>query len=272
MVLLPEGVVPPLPYLLVLAVAVAVVGTALFRRSPEVSERIVVSLAPWMLVGSSLHVLYGLDALPPAVAPFAGTGAVYATVAVVAGATWTAALALGRDRDVPRVLAATGLVLLVPVVAAALAVGLARGTTRLFWPGVALVAAVVLGAVVWTLLSRLRPDVAVTGRVGVLVVFAHALDGVSTAVGVDVLPGFGERTPLSRFILEFAAGLPTADAIGAGWLFVLVKVTVAAALVAMLTEYVREEPSEGYLLLGLVAAVGLGPGAYNLLLFAAASG
>jgi uncharacterized membrane protein len=270
MALLPSGVIPPLPYLVVLAVAVALSGYALVRRRPTVSERTVVALTPWMVVGSSLHVLYGLEVLPPPVAPFAGTGAVYATVGVVAAVTWVAAIE--ATRDVPRVLGAVGAILLVPTVGGALVVGVASESIRVVWPGVGLVLSVVLGAAGWALLRRLRPGVAVAGRVGALAVFGHALDGVSTAIGVDVLAGFSERTPLSRVIIEFAADLPTAELVGAGWLFVVVKLLVAGGVVVLLSDYVREEPSEGYAVLGFVTAVGLGPGAHNLLFFAVAPG
>ena len=102
-----------------------------------------------------------------------------------------------------------------------------------------------------------------------LATFGHALDAVSTAVGVDVL-GFGERSPLSQHIMDAAAALPTADAVGVGWLFVLVKLAVVAGVVALFAEYVEEDPAEGYLLLGFVAAVGLGPGVHNLFLFTVA--
>ncbi|MCO8268932.1 DUF63 family protein, partial [Haloferax sp. AB510] len=114
-----------------------------------------------------------------------------------------------------------------------------------------------------------RAEAAAAGSLGLLAIFGHALDALSTAVGIDVL-GFGERTPLSRIILEAAAALPTAEVIGVGWLFVLVKLVVAGFVVALLADYVREDPTEGALLLGLVAAVGLGPGVHNLLLFAIA--
>jgi uncharacterized membrane protein len=107
--------------------------------------------------------------------------------------------------------------------------------------------------------------------VGFLAVFGHALDGVSTAVGVDLL-GFGERTPLSRAIIEFAATLPTEPYLGTVWLFVLVKLAVASGVVTLFADYVREDPSEGYALLGFVAAVGLGPGVHNLLLFTVLGG
>jgi len=123
-----------------------------------------------------------------------------------------------------------------------------------------------LGAVVWTGLKRVRPEVRVTGTAGALAVVAHSVDGVSTAIGIDVL-GATERTPLSRAIIEFGALLPTADLLGAAWLFVVVKAVLACFVVTVMVEYVRDEPAEGRLLLALVAAVGLGPGAHNLLLF-----
>jgi len=271
MAILPEGFgLPPLPYLLLLAIGVAVVGVDLRRRRPAVTEHTVLALAAWILVGSVAHVLYVVRALPPLVRPLAGTPAVYVTVAVVAGAVWTLTDRFDPER-VPTILAATGLLVAVPLAAWALLVGAIRGTLAVAWPAIGLVAAAVVGAAAWYALLALRPGVAATGRVGGLTLGGHALDGVSTALGVDLL-GFGERTPLSRLVIDFAAGLPTADLLGAGWLFVLVKLLVAGGVVVLFTDYVREEPAEGYLLLGLVAAVGLGPGAHNLLLFSVAGG
>ncbi|MFB6194527.1 MAG: DUF63 family protein [Haloplanus sp.] len=265
MAVLPEGfALPPLPYLLALLAGLAAVAALLHRRRPPVTDRLVLALAPWMILGSGLHVLYVLGALPPILRPLMGTPAVYLTVALVAGATW-----LGVDAtsvDTARALGGLGTVLAV----GALAVAVVAGRSLRLAPSVAiLVGAAVATAVTWALLRRVRPGVSATGHVGLLAVAGHALDGVSTAVGVDLL-GFGERTPLSRLIIEFAASLPTADLIGSGWLFVLVKLVVVAAVVVALTETVREDPTEGRLVLGFVAAVGLGPGAHNLVLFAVA--
>jgi uncharacterized membrane protein len=263
MALLPEGfALPPLPYLVALCLALAAVGGLLIRRRPPVTERTVLAFVPWMVVGAALHVLHVVGALPAAVRPLTGTPAVYLTVAVVGGATWLVADVGGDERLV----AGVGGVCLSLAVAAALGVGAARGTLRLAPAVGILVVAGVVGWVTWGLLRRTRPDVAVTGRLGELAVLAHALDGVSTAVGVDLL-GFGERSPLSRLVIEFAGTLPVADAVGQGWLFVLVKLAVAVAIVVALVGSVREEPVEGRLLLGFVAAVGLGPGAHNVLLF-----
>ncbi|MFB6101963.1 MAG: DUF63 family protein [Haloplanus sp.] len=268
MALLPEGfALPPLPFLLALLVALAAVAGFLVRRRPAVTERVVLAFVPWMMLGSALHVLYVVDVLPAAVRPLAGTPAVYLSVAALAGTAWLVADA--APRDTAPILGLVGAGAFLPVVAVALAAGAGRGSLRL-GPAVGiLVAAAGVAAATWALLRRVRPGVTATGRIGALAVAAHALDGVSTAVGVDLL-GFGERTPLSALVIEFAASLPTADLIGSGWLFVCVKLVVASAVVVALTETVREAPTEGRLLLGFVAAVGLGPGVHNVLLFAIA--
>ncbi|KAB1187956.1 MULTISPECIES: DUF63 family protein [Haloferax] len=266
MAILPEGfALPPLPYLVVLVAGLVGVGVGLVRTRPSVSEGHILALVPWMVSGSALHVLYVVGLLPSAIEPFGGTPAVYLTVAVLAGATWLA-LALAESAS-PRNLALPGIVLAGLLVVLALGSGLAAGTLSPLWPGIALAVALLITPVTWGVLTRIDPNAAVAGTLGVVAIFGHALDGVSTAVGIDVL-GFGERTPLSRLILEAAGALPTADIIGTGWLFVLVKLAVVSVVVALLADYVREEPVEGSLLLGLVAAVGLGPGVHNLLLFA----
>ncbi|MDZ7700686.1 MAG: DUF63 family protein [Halobacteriales archaeon] len=269
MAILPAGfALPPLPYLLVLVVGVGAVAAGLWRLAPAVTADTVLGLVPWMAVGSALHALYVLEAAPGAIRPLLGAPAVYAAVFVVLGAAW---LLLERRGPGPaavaRRLAAAG----------AVAFGLAAGAVLLsgggvapLWPVAGLLVAAGLTAATWRGLRSLVPEAGATGYAGVVVLFGHALDGASTAIGVDLL-GFGERTPASRLILDVAAALPTAEAIGVGWLFVLVKLAVAAAVVWLFADFVESDPRQGYLLLAVVAAVGLGPGVHNLLLYAVAA-
>ena len=277
--LLPDGTtLPPVPYLVAVLLAAAGVAIGLRRGSPTVTGRHVLALAPWMALGSAAHVLYVIDALPTILAPFAGSPTVYLTVGVLAGATWGAADAVADESGdrcpsdaspatrVPLALAGVGTLLLVPVVAVAVAGGVSDA--GVFWSVVSLVVTLPVAAAVWAGLMRARPEVAVTGGVGALAVFGHALDGVSTAIGVTQL-GFGERTPISRLILELG-GVPPIPLLGEGWVFLLVKLSVASAVVWLFAEFVRETPAEGYLLLGFIAAVGLGPATHNLLLFSVA--
>lgn len=258
---LPDGFsLPPISYLLPLLVATAAVIALLWRRRPKVREATVLAFVPWMVVGAAAHVLEAIAAAPDALSPLFGTPSVYISTFVLAGVVWV----LSDDR----VLALAGTVAALLAVGAVLATGYSRGTIELFWPLVALVLSVLLAGVTWGVFRRGLPAVAgTTGAAGALVVLAHVLDGVSTAIGIDVLE-VTERSPLPRAIMGVAEGLPTAEAIGVGWLFVVVKLLLACGIVWLMAEYVEDEPSEGFLLLGVIAAVGLGPGVHNLLLFA----
>jgi uncharacterized membrane protein len=267
--ILPEGlVVPGLAYLLGLAVAGLAVGAVLFTRRPPVTQRLVVAFTPWMAAGAAFHVLYQLEAVPDAIAPLFSAPTVYVTTFLAAGTVW-GGLTLA-DRGVPPALATTGGVATLAGAALVVQTATARGTLAPALPVAALIASVVVAVVTYAILDRVRPTVtARTGTLGVVVVFGHALDGVSTAVGVDLL-GSGERSPVPAAIMEFAGSLPTASVVGKGWLFVLVKLLIAAAVLVLFADFVEEDPAQGNAALGVVAAVGLGPGTHNLLLFAAA--
>lgn len=262
--------VPPLPYAVGLAVALAATAGALYFRQPQVNARVVSALAPWMASGGALYALYQAETIPADIAPLFGSPAVYGTVGVLAGLVWAAVADRPSDSwelsGAPAFLAVSGGVLLAGVLLVA-AIGptpRAVGTTPLV-SGSILLASVLVAGGVWVALSRFVA-VSATGWLGAVTVFGHTLDGISTAIGFDHL-GFGEQTPLSRILLEVGQGLPIADVLGGGWLFVLIKVALGAAVVVLFEGYIREEPMEGSLLLGLIAAVGLGPGFHNLVLF-----
>jgi uncharacterized membrane protein len=125
----------------------------------------------------------------------------------------------------------------------------------------------VLTFVVYMLIGAWRTYVIAEARyVGALVIFAHIFDGVTTAIGVDVLEGT-ERSAAPQVILDVAADLPTADVLGTGWLFILFKTILASVIVILFADYVSEKPTEGNLFLTLVAVFGLGPALNNFFLF-----
>lgn len=264
---LPEGfVVPPLPHTVVLLGGTAIIGWLLVRLKPPVTSGLILEAVPWITVGSALHAVYQIGGAAPVVLPLLGAPAVYGTTFVLAGATLVGATVLWpQQRWVFGGVGAAGFT-------AAVVVLLAIGPgIRPKWPLVGLVVSLVLTGLTWVAVRWVRPSVGdALPHIGALVIFAHTVDGVSTAIGVDVL-GFGERTPASRAILDLAALLPTADTLGVGWVFVAVKITISAVVVWLFADYVREDPVAGYLLLGVILAVGLGPGVHNLLLYAVAT-
>ncbi|MEF8842131.1 MAG: DUF63 family protein [Haloarculaceae archaeon] len=265
---LPSGfALPPLPYLLGLVVAVASVVALLRRIDPAVTPAVVAGFAPWMVAGAAGYALFQVGGVPSPAAPLFGSPAVYLSTFVLAGLVW-AALDTGgfpadswSPRSVPSLLLVSGAGTAGAVVVVAFATA---DRLRPLLPGLGLVVALVVALGVWLALRRVRPITRAAGSAGFVLVAGHVVDGVSTAVGTDLL-GFGEQTPLSRLLIEVGAAL--APGLGGGWLFALVKTALAAAVLVVLADYVEEEPRWGLLLVGVVAAVGLGPGAHNLVLF-----
>ena len=273
MQILPSGLsVPPTRYLAGLAVATVLVGGLLLRRRPAVNARVVTAFAPWMVAGATLYALFQADVFPPVVRPLFGSPTVYLTTSLVAGTLWALVARWPANRwgtgSAPATLLMVGFAVAGILLAGALGIASARGTLALVRPLAAVGVALVLTAVVWVA-TAVRLRLGVTGTLGPLVVFGHALDGVSTALGQ--LLGYGEQTPLSRLLLELGASAPL-PVVGGGWLFVLVKLVLAVAVTYLLADYYRDDRRIGSLLLGVVAAVGLGPGAHNVVLFLMTAG
>lgn len=276
MALLPSGfALPPVPYLLALLGATGLTLAILYRVQPPVTGRVVIAFAPWMVAGAGLYALYQVslvepDVLPPVIAPFFSSPAVYVTTFVAAGLVWAATARFPADdwglRSAPGVLGTTGGAAAGVVVGMALDLGVSRGTLQLVLPLAGLVVSIVIAAAVWLLAARTLSEVRAAGGLGALVVFAHTIDGVSTAIGTA--RGVQEQSPLSRFILETGSRLPVAAYLGDGWLFVLVKLVLAVLVTYLLADGLGENPRVTALVFGFVAAVGLGPGAHNLVLFA----
>lgn len=269
--------VPPLPYLLGLAGGTVTVAVALYVTRPTVTQRTALALVPWIVIGATLHVFYQLGQLYPPlypvwVGPVLAAPAVYVTTFILMGLVWlVGAVLAARTTAVGRStlylgLVGVGVATVLLVILGRQALSPALEASPLL-PVVAVIVTGALTAVVYLLVGLWRTYVLAEARlVGGLVLFAHLLDGISTAVGVDVL-GVTERSLLPARIIGFAAGLPTEPYLGTGWLFVVVKLFLAVAIVVVFADFVREEPEQGTLLMTAIAAVGLGPAANNLLLF-----
>ena len=272
--ILPSGFgLPPLPYLVSLVGGVFLVTAVLVALEPPVDQRTVIALAPWMALGGALHALNQppIELYDAALRPLFGTPAVYLTTFTLAGIVWVLLSMFGtrsgHDEQVARNLGLVGTGVLTVVLVLSAVTALRSGLIDPLWPTLSVLLSVFVTALTVLVVALWRTPVVIRARYAApVIVFAHVFDGVSTAIGTDLL-GVGERSPLPRAIMEFAGGLPTASAIGSGWLFVLVKIVVAVGVVVLMDDYLKEEPVEASLLLSLVAAVGIGPATNNVVLF-----
>jgi uncharacterized membrane protein len=271
---LPSGFgLPPLPYLVVLVGGVFLISAVLVALEPPVDQRTVVALAPWMALGGALHAFNQppIELYDAALAPLFGTPSVYLTTFNTMGTVWLLlsffGVRTGHDENISRNLGLVGTGILTVVLVLSAITALRSDLIDPVWPALAVLASLFVAAVVVLIVALWRTPVIIRARYAApVVIFAHVFDGVSTAIGTDVL-GVGERSPLPRALMEFAGELPTAATLGTGWLFVVVKIVVAVAVVVLMDDYLREEPVEASLILSVVTAVGMGPATNNVVLF-----
>jgi len=146
-----------------------------------------------------------------------------------------------------------------------------------FFPAVSAVTlglASLIAVGVYGLVDRVAPWINEgTGRMGVVVLWAHAVDGVANVIASDWATAFGlpalygSKHPVDRVLSGVAESVPGLAAVpGDSWLFLVVKVLVPVAILAIFeAEFLEESPRYAVLLLVAIVAVGLGPGTRDML-------
>ncbi len=135
-----------------------------------------------------------------------------------------------------------------------------------------LATAIAYGA--YVAVDRYRPWIhAGTGYMGLVVVWGHAVDGVANVIASDWTPVFGigeysAKHPVNRIIIDVTNSIQPAGvtaAIGDSWPFLVIKIVVAVAILAIFDEdFIEESPRYAVMLLVAILAVGLGPGTRDM--------
>ena len=264
--------------------AVLIVGTisnaaVLYALQPPLDQKTVLAFIPWIVTGSILHVFWQLQEavqrqLYPEVIEMAFSApAVYLTTFIPLGIIWAVSAMVvptyEKSDQIAQYVGVTGVGIMTLLTILLVWQGFDDAVAPMepVWPVLGLVVSFVLTFVLYIAIGSWRTYVIAEARfVGAFVLFAHVFDAVTTAIGVEQL-GATERSALPRAIMDLAAELPTADALGTAWLFVVVKIALASAIVIVFADYVSEEPTQGNLMFAIIGAVGLGPAANNFFLF-----
>jgi len=273
-----DFVIPDPVYLVILLSTTGIVGSFLYAVRPNIRQSTVVAIVPWIISGAALHVFYQIGKIyqvqlyPSYIAPLFSAPSVYLTMFINMGLVWILVEMVtpqGNDEKIAQFLGVIGVGVMIPLIGLIGWQGLDEqvGPIQPVWPILGLIGSFAATFVVYTLVGLWRTSVLARARyTGGVIIFAHMFDGITTTIGVDIL-GTEERSQIPRTILDFAADLPTAETIGTGWLFILVKTVLAVVIVVAFADYISEKPTEANLLLVIIAAVGLGPAAHNFLLF-----
>ncbi len=135
--------------------------------------------------------------------------------------------------------------------------------------------ATALAAGIYGGIDRLKPGIhAGTGYIGLVVLWAHAIDGVANVLASDFtwifgLPAYGAKHPLNRVVVDFAHAIQPAGVtavVGDSWPFLALKLLVATGIIALFDEeFLSESARFAIILLGAIIAVGLGPGTRDMI-------
>jgi len=148
-----------------------------------------------------------------------------------------------------------------------------------FYPQVSivvLVGATVAALATWWLIERFAPGInAGTGKIGLVIIWGHAVDGVANVVGLDWMPALAAgrnlvpKHPVNQFVVDVTGSLLPASVLavtGDTWPFLLIKLLAATFVIWVFEEEIFEDsPRYTMLLLVAVLAVGLGPGTRDML-------
>ena len=298
-----EGIVAEPGYTTVSTVSYAVVlvfmlvGVLLLLRKLDVrmSQRFYFALFPFMLLGGALRVVEDVNAtfvradmgmlipFPPValiISPFIYFAMFAFTLAALIGTIYLAR----RDvlDDYEPALGAVGAAALAATVGFLLYVSATSDVVG-FYPAVAVITlglSTVIAAAYWWASERYAPYINEgTGKMGILVVWGHAVDGVANVLSLDwtdalgIPVSYGSKHVVNEATVRYTGRFYEAigqgwlaDAVGTAWPFLLIKVAAAVAVVWVFDRQIFEEsPRYAYLLLVAVLAVGLGPGTRDFL-------
>ena len=275
-------------YVVILLVALS--GLVFLLRALDLGtdRELFFSLLPFVFFGGALRVVE--DVTDAAADPLIGyplntlliSPVIYFTVFGITLAAVVASAALA-DRNVvgdyTRLLLGSGVAVLAATLLFLLWSAVAADGPGTFYPQVIVV--ILVGSTAsavgtWWLIERVAPAVnAGTGRMGFVVVWGHAVDGVANVVGLDWMVALGAgpnlvpKHPVNRGIVEITGATLPADVLavtGDTWPFLIVKLVAATVVVWLFDEQIFDEnPRYAILLMIAILAVGLGPGTRDML-------
>ncbi|SEL60688.1 DUF63 family protein [Haloferax larsenii] len=271
---------------------IALTGVVFLLRRLDIGDdpRFFFSLVPFMFFGGAFRVIEDANDTPGVadalitypVNTLIISPVIYVTVfaitlvAVVGSVT---AERSGLIDDYVKPLFGAGVAVLAVSLAYLLWAGLTGSQGATFYPQVLVVmllGSTVAAAATWWLIERFAPEVNKgTGKIGLMVLWGHAVDGVANVIGLDWMVALGAgnnlipKHPVNQAVVDITAStLP--DSVlaitGDAWPFLLVKLVAATAVIWVFDEQIFEEsPRYAILLLIAVLAVGLGPGTRDML-------
>jgi uncharacterized membrane protein len=261
---------------IMLALAFFAIFPALDKRGIRFNAKFMLSLLPYILLGSAVHVLEDMRLLqrswnPLELGYYFVTPGIYLLVAAVTLFCLFVSLQISKKakKDFHIIFAAIGVILAVPVAVFEL-------INFKAWLGFFGVIALVLAIVAILLLLRKKFKFALLqDRLNILAIASQAVDGSATYIAVNLFK-CGEQHPLSEFFLKtmpkiiatalFPDGGPLADIFTKilSFSFVVIKVLLAIVILHYIDKEIKRENLRGFIKI-VIAILGFATGLRDLL-------
>lgn len=240
-------------------ISVVVITWALRRRHVTVAGAEIAATLPWFAVIGVAVAIGHSTPLSGLAAGFFQSPTVYLVVAALVAGLWMI-FDVADVHDISRWTAVSGVLTAIAVGGVSLLATEALHWRVLVWNAVAIVLAIgITGLVLRMVQDRY---LSTHGWLGGGVLFAHILDATTTGIGLERL-GTIERNPISATIIQFGDGVGPSGVV----FFLLVKITAALLVLAVLDTNRDHLDRESVGLLVIAAGAGLIPAVHNLTLF-----
>lgn len=257
--------------------AVIVVSLLLYIERPRIDRWTVLSLVPWMIAAGTIPILATMGEYPDTVRPLLEPSKAYLSTYLILGLAWFGMIELTVDPDarqlLPDYLGSMGIGMATVLIALVLLKGEPASIDQLGWSVLVLFGVALFSVATVFLLGYWYVDAPTrTGGVGMLAVFGQTLDGVTRSIGIEIFDT-ASHSVLSWHVMDLVAiaqpGVqPPEFAFSWSVTYVWLKIALAVFAVILLAQHVHRRPGRVYLVLGVIAALGLTAGMTNLLLIA----
>lgn len=250
------NIVNTLTYALILGISLFVVLKIMAYLKIKIDERLIISTAPFILLGASLRNIEDVHLLSPPLSYMFITPFVYILAFIITAAILLACIALERKgviKDYSKPYFWAGVAGIVLVLATLL---LTQPVNEKWWAPIVVVSLAFTFTGVIYLLARHFKVGFLTMPLNVAILGAHMFDASSTFTAVDIVTGFAEKHVLPTFFIDFTH---------TAFIMYFLKLAVFIPVIYLIEKYFQEDKDLYYTLKFALLVLGFGPGIRNTL-------
>lgn len=249
------NVVNTLTYAIILGISLFAILKLMSILKIKIDERLIISTAPYILLGASLRVVEDVKFLSPPFSYLFITPFVYMLAFVITAAVLLICVALERRGAIKDY---TKPYFLVGVIGIILVVGLltTRKLNTWWWAPIVIFSLAFTFTGIIYLIARYFKIGFLTMPLNVAILGAHMFDASSTFTAIDIVGGFMEKHVVPTYFI---------GATNTAFVMYGLKLAVFIPVIYIIEKYFKDDPDMYYTLKFVLLVLGFGPGIRNTL-------